>query len=76
MQSEHTSIFTAVQDLGCFCNKSLAVALPHKLTIAALVDIVKPVDQVEEGECDWEYDTGPLIYGVDICEVGDLDFEL
>lgn len=49
---------------------------PHRPATAILVDIVKPVDQVEEGECDWENDTGPLVYGVDIREVRDLDFEL
>ncbi|KAG7225182.1 hypothetical protein INR49_014740 [Caranx melampygus] len=50
--------------------------LGNLLTATTLVDIVKPVDQVEEGECDWEDDTGPFVYGVDICEVRDLDFEL
>lgn len=49
---------------------------PHRLTAASLVDIVEPVDQVEESERDWEDDTGPLVYGIDIREVGDLDFEL
>lgn len=46
------------------------------LTAAALVDIIKPVDQIEEGEGDWEDDPGPLVYGIDICEIRDLDFEL
>lgn len=46
------------------------------ITIAALVDIIKPVDQIEEGEGDGEDYPGPLVYGVDICEVRDLDFEL
>lgn len=50
--------------------------LLHRLTATTLVDIVKPVDQVEEGECNWEDDAGPFVYGIDICEVGDLDFEL
>lgn len=50
--------------------------LPHRLTAATLVDIVKPVDEVEEGECDWENNTGPLVDGVDIREVRYLDFEL
>lgn len=46
------------------------------LTTATLVDIIKPVDQIEEGEGDGEDDPGPLVYGVDVCEVWDLDFEL
>lgn len=74
--TERSSIFITVQDLGNFSNKSLAVVLPHRLATATLVDIVKPVDQVEESECDWEDNTGPLVYGIDIREVGDLDFEL
>lgn len=49
---------------------------PHRLAVSTLVDVVKPVDQVEEGECDGEDDTGPLVYGIDIREVRDLDFEL
>lgn len=52
------------------------MVLPHRLTTATLMDVVKPVDQVEEGKCDWEDNTGPLVYGVDVREVGDLDFEL
>lgn len=40
------------------------------------MDVVKPVDQVEEGERDRKDDSGPLVYGVDVREVRDLDFEL
>lgn len=43
---------------------------------ATLIDVVKPVDQVEEGERNRENHARPLVYGVDIREVGDLDFEL
>lgn len=49
---------------------------PRGLSSAALMDVVKPVDQVEEGEGDWKDDTGPLVYGIDIREVRDLDFKL
>lgn len=41
-----------------------------------LVDVVEPVDQVEEGEGDGEDHTGPLVDGVDVGQVGDLDLEL
>lgn len=40
------------------------------------MDVVHPVDQVEEGKGDGEDDAGPLVYGVDIRQVWDLDFEL
>lgn len=49
---------------------------PRWLTAAALLNVVKPVDQVEEDERDWEDGARPLVYGVDIHEVGDLDLEL
>lgn len=57
-------------------NKPWAVILPLMLTTAILVDVIEPVDQIKEGECDWEDDSRPLVYGVDVREVWDLDFEL
>lgn len=41
-----------------------------------LVHIVKPVDDVEEGENHWEKYTGPPIDGVHISQVRDGDFQL
>lgn len=38
--------------------------------------IVKPVYDVEQREGDGEKHSGPLVYGVHISQVGDLDFEL
>lgn len=40
------------------------------------MDVVEPVDQVEEGKGDREDHPGPLVDGVDVGQVGDLDLEL
>lgn len=41
-----------------------------------LVHIIKPVDDVEEGENHWEEYAGPPIYGIHISQVGNGDFQL
>ena len=41
-----------------------------------LVHIIKPVDNVEEGENHWEEYAGPPIYGIHISQVGNGDFQL
>lgn len=41
-----------------------------------LVYIVKPIHDVEKREGDGEKHSGPLVYGIHISQVGDLDFEL
>lgn len=38
--------------------------------------IVKPIHDVEQRKGDGEKHSGPLVYGVHISQVGDLDFEL
>lgn len=38
--------------------------------------IVKPIHDVEKGKGDGEKHSGPLVYGIHISQVGDLDFEL
>lgn len=44
--------------------------------ISALIDIIKPVDKVEEGEGAGEYYPRPSVDGVHVSEVWDFDFEL
>lgn len=41
-----------------------------------LVYIVKPINDVKKRKGDGEEHSGPLVYGVHISQVGDLDFEL
>lgn len=41
-----------------------------------LVHIIKPIDDVEEGKNHWEEYAGPPIYGIDISQVRDGDFQL
>lgn len=41
-----------------------------------LVDVVKPVDDVEEGEDGWEDDPRPFVNGVHVSQVGDVDLQL
>lgn len=48
----------------------------YKKTISALIDVVKPVDDVEEGEAEGEYYPWPSVDGVHIRQVWDFDFEL
>lgn len=43
---------------------------------SALVHIVKPIDDVEEGKNHWEEYAGPPVYGIHISQVGDGDFQL
>lgn len=40
------------------------------------MDVVQPVDQVEESEGDGEDHPGPFVYGVHVRQVGDLDLQL
>lgn len=40
------------------------------------VHIIKPVDDVEKNESDGKHHPGPLVYGIDISQVWDFDFEL
>lgn len=44
--------------------------------IDASVDVVKPVDDIKEGEGEREYYSWPSVDGVHISQVGDFDFEL
>lgn len=44
--------------------------------ISALVDVVKPVDYVEEGEGEGENNPRPSVDGVHVGQVWDFDFEL
>ena len=41
-----------------------------------LVDVIQPVDEVEQREGEREDDPRPPVDGVDVREVGDLDLEL
>lgn len=38
--------------------------------------IVKPINDVKKRKGDGEEHSGPLVYGIDISQVGDFDFEL
>lgn len=40
------------------------------------MNIIKPVDEVEEGEGRGEYNPWPSVDGIHISEVWDFDFEL
>lgn len=78
MAESLTSKSTAVSLLGT-CgvkNQEKRKVVVYEPFGQTLVYIVKPVNDVEKRKGDGEKHSGPLVYGIHISQVGDLDFEL